>query len=315
MSFVPVTGRGDLPAGRPAARERRGVHRRAAHGQPADPRGAAGADRAHARDDVHPSVGLLAGAALLGAAAGRGGQVRARRVRAELADGGRSTATTTTGCGCSPSPRRGAGDADDAEDVVRQVLDAVADAMPRSAPVGAGARRRTTGGSDPRRSGLLDPAPASAWPSGWRRRPTTGPSWCGSRCGSRPTRRSWSPAPSGWCSRCTTSRTRCTSATRRCCGPSPGPEARHGFGDRARTHARSRCGRRPTPGRCSTGCSSCGCPTRSPSTPTSWSSLLEDGVGALQRARRRRAVAAQPRPRPDRDDRARPHARLRARSR
>ena len=32
---------------------------------------------------------------------------------------------------------------------------------------------------------------------------------------------------------------------------------------------RSRCAARPRPGRCSTGCSSCGCPTRSPSTATS----------------------------------------------
>ena len=38
---------------------------------------------------------------------------------------------------------------------------------------------------------------------------------------------------------------------------------------RARTHATSRCARPPRPGRCSTGCSSCGFPTRSRSTPTS----------------------------------------------
>ena len=44
----------------------------------------------------------------------------------------------------------------------------------------------------------------------------------------------------GWCSRSTTSRTRCTSATPRCCGPSRGPGAAHGFGDRARTHAAHR---------------------------------------------------------------------------
>ena len=47
----------------------------------------------------------------------------------------------------------------------------------------------------------------------------------------------------------------------------PGAHPRH---DRA---ARPR----PTPGRCSTGCSSCGCPTRSRSTPTSWSACSTTG--------------------------------------
>ena len=50
----------------------------------------------------------------------------------------------------------------------------------------------------------------------------------------------------------------------------------------AHPRARSRCAPRPTRGRCSTGCSSCGCPTSSPSTPTSWSACSTTGVGALR---------------------------------
>ena len=44
---------------------------------------------------------------------------------------------------------------------------------------------------------------------------------------------------------------------------------------------RSRCAARPRPGRCSTGCSSCGCPTRSPSTATSWSACSRTASRAL----------------------------------
>ena len=84
---------------------------------------------------------------------------------------------------------------------------------------------------------------------------------------------------------------------RRCCGP-----ARRTATASATAPAPtppSRCARRPTRGRCSTGCSSCGCPTRSRSTATSWSACSTTasppsarGVDVL--------VAAQPGPRPDR---------------
>ena len=47
-----------------------------------------------------------------------------------------------------------------------------------------------------------------------------------------------------------------------------GPAASHGFGPRARTHATIACARRPTRGRCSTGCWPSRSQIRSPSTPT-----------------------------------------------
>ncbi len=106
--------------------------------------------KARGRDDVHPSVGLLSGAVLLGmrlVAAGKfepaTGQESWRitpldaddRDRVALLAGSRSYDGLAT---------------EDAEAVVRQVLDAVADTMPRSAPVetkhsvGAGGSARPT---------------------------------------------------------------------------------------------------------------------------------------------------------------------------
>ena len=90
--------------------------------------------KAHSRDDLHPSVGLLSGAALLGLRLVAAGRIEP--------------------AGAEPSWRMGPLDADDedrvlrlaaaraydgvgagaAEDVVRAMLDAVADAMPRAAP-------------------------------------------------------------------------------------------------------------------------------------------------------------------------------------
>ena len=94
--------------------------------------------------------------------------------------------------------------------------------------------------------------------------------------------------------------TRCTSATPPRCGPTPDADAEPRL-RRAGPHPRhaSRCAPRPTPGRCSTGCSSCGCPTSSPSTPTSSSACSTTGVAALRERGRRRALAAQPGPRPE----------------
>ena len=103
-------------------------------------------------------------------------------------------------------------------------------------------------------------------------------------------------------------RTAAHSPTRRCCGPSPvrtRPTA--SATGRGPTPA-SRCGPRPTPGRCWTGCSSCGCPTQ----------MTLDGDRARRPARgrprgagvprRRRALAAQSRPRAHRAHRPPPRA-------
>ena len=102
--------------------------------------------KAHARDDLHPSVGLLSGAALLAlrlVAAGKfepsGTAPHWRMGPLDAGDDDRVRMLAES---------RGAG-SDGAEDVVRQVLDAVADAMPRSAPVRDSALARA--GSRPAR--------------------------------------------------------------------------------------------------------------------------------------------------------------------
>ena len=222
MSFVPVTGRATFRTADPPREsvveftdERRTVSLPIRAALPV-------LSRAHARDDVHPSVGLLAGAALLGlrlVAAGKfepAGSAPSWRM-GPLDDADDDRVRMLAGARAD-----GPGEAADAEQVVRGVLDAVVDAMPRSAPVAAPARAdvRHRSASGKGFSARLQQRLAQRRGGG---EPTTGPSWCGSRCGSRPTRRSWSPAPCGWCSRCTTSRTRSTSARRPSCGPSRGP--------------------------------------------------------------------------------------------
>jgi superfamily II DNA or RNA helicase len=135
VSFVPVTGPATFRAGEPPrdglvefSDERRTVALPIRGALPV-------LTKAHARDDLHPSVALLSGAALLGmrlVAAGKFGpdasglswQVAAL----ERADEDRITqlaaARAHTGL-----------DAATAEGIVRAVLDAVADAMPRAAPI------------------------------------------------------------------------------------------------------------------------------------------------------------------------------------
>ncbi len=198
-------------------------------------------------------------------------------------------------------PRRGpttGSTAEAAEDVVRAMLDAVADAMPRAAPTGRGQRPagRPAATFEQRlreRLSALRRADGRAAPAGPDLAAGRG------RRGGAGRR-----ARSGWCSRSTTSRTRCTSATPRCCGPATSGE--HGFGDRARTHAaialRGAAEAWPVLDRL--------LELRVPDQITldgdELVSLLDDGVAALARARRRRALAAQPGPRPDRHDGARP---------
>ena len=133
---------------------------------------------------------------------------------------------------------------------------------PRSRPVG---RRSPAGRPAPRahtrRSRLHPSPPGAGGPRPGPVRATTGPSSSRSRCGSRPTRRSWSPAPYASCSRCTPPRTPPTSAMPPCSGPSPAPTpATASATARAPTPA-SRCVRRPTRGRCSSASSSCASPT------------------------------------------------------
>ena len=135
LSFVPVTGPATFRAADPPREgvveftdERRTVALPMRAALPV-------LTRAHARDDLHPSVGLLSGAALLGMRLVAAGKFEP--------------------AGAAPSWRVSALDADDvdrvemlarsrahdgldavgAEGVIRQVLDAVVDALPRSAPV------------------------------------------------------------------------------------------------------------------------------------------------------------------------------------
>ena len=144
MSFVPVTGPATFRAADPPREgvveftdERRTVALPMRAALPV-------LTRAHAREDLHPSVGLLSGAALLGMRLVAAGKF-------EPAD-------------ASPSWRVSALDADDvdrvemlarsrahdgldaagAAGVIRQVLDAVVDAMPRSAPVAGRPSARPT---------------------------------------------------------------------------------------------------------------------------------------------------------------------------
>ena len=110
--------------------------------------------KAHARDDLHPSVRLLTGSALLGlrlVAAGR----------LEPADGHWRLAPLDTHD--EDRVRALVGDDADDEGTVRAMLDAIADAMPRAAPTPA-ARRRTpsTGSFHERLARRLEPRPDAA---------------------------------------------------------------------------------------------------------------------------------------------------------
>ncbi|MCW2794128.1 MAG: SNF2-related protein, partial [Nocardioides sp.] len=142
MSFVPVTGPATFRAADPPREsvveftdERRTVALPIRAALPV-------LTRAHARDDLHPSVGLLSGAALLAmrlVAAGKfepAADARSWRVTPlDSADRDRVAMLARAG-------DRDDLDAETAERLVRQVLDAVADAMPRSAPTSGRPHRR-----------------------------------------------------------------------------------------------------------------------------------------------------------------------------
>ncbi|EON25744.1 SNF2-related protein [Nocardioides sp. CF8] len=156
MSFVPVTGPATFRAAEPPrdglvefSDERRTVALPIRGALPV-------LTKAHNRDDLHPSVALLSGAALLGmrlVAAGKFGpdpsglswQVAAL----ERADEDRITQLAAA--------RSHDGlDAATAEGIVRAVLDAVADAMPRAAPI-ATRRPPVAGGQAGPRAPRVDP--------------------------------------------------------------------------------------------------------------------------------------------------------------
>ncbi len=144
MSFVPVTGPATF---RPAEPPREGVveftDERRTIGLPI--RAALPVlTRARARDDLHPSVGLLAGAALLGIRL-----VAAGKFAPSVADG-RSPSWRVAGLDADDedriamlaAPYDGVA-AERVDELVRDLLDAVVDAMPRSAPTPAAVRAPT----------------------------------------------------------------------------------------------------------------------------------------------------------------------------
>ena len=161
VSFVPVTGPATF---RPAEPPREGVveftdERRTV----ALPIRAAipVLTKARTREDLHPSVGLLSGAALLGmrlVAAGK------------FAPGGNPPSWRVAGLDADDEDRiaqLGRSGPDDLV-LVRELLDAVADALPRAAPTAVTPPPHQPRGGDLRAAA---PGPAGPAPAGRRRRP------------------------------------------------------------------------------------------------------------------------------------------------
>ena len=134
LSFVPVTGPATFRAGEPPrtgvvefSDQRRTISLPIRAALPV-------LSKAHARDDLHPSVGLLSGAALLALRLVAAGRLEPdpsapgwRMSTLDAADIDRIRMLARSRAIVDLVP-------DEAEALVRQVLDAVADAMPRSAP-------------------------------------------------------------------------------------------------------------------------------------------------------------------------------------
>jgi superfamily II DNA or RNA helicase len=99
--------------------------------------------KAQSRDDLHPTVGLLAGAVLLGLRLVAAGKLEPAGSAPSWRMGPLDDADHERVRLLARARADGPDDAAEAEQVVRQVLDAVADAMPRGAPATA-ARRRTS---------------------------------------------------------------------------------------------------------------------------------------------------------------------------
>ena len=89
--------------------------------------------KAHPRDDLHPTVGLLSGAALLGLRLVAAGRLRPHEAESSWRIGPLDADDTDRVSRLASA--RGADDPAAAETLVRLVLDAVADAMPRSTPL------------------------------------------------------------------------------------------------------------------------------------------------------------------------------------
>ena len=166
--------------------------------------------RAMRVEDAHPSVGLLSGATLLAmklVAAGRirlsesGDSWRVGPLQPEDDDRLHALATARA---------HGETTVDDAEDLIRQLLDAVADTMTR--PPAAAAHTRRVRQAPPAR-----PARPTTDDAATPRTPTC-PTRSGSRCGSRRRRRCWRAAAWSSYSRRTRSTTTPTSSTPTSCG-------------------------------------------------------------------------------------------------
>ncbi|MGA8847573.1 MAG: DEAD/DEAH box helicase [Nocardioides sp.] len=144
MSFVPVTGVATLRAAAPPrdsvvefSDERRTVALPLRSALPV-------LAKARSRDDVHPSVGLLSGAVMLGMRLVAAGKFEPAEDEESWRIAPLDTADAETVTLLAGSRAHDEVDAAQAEVVVRQMLDAVADSMPRSAPLTA---RRTAPGS------------------------------------------------------------------------------------------------------------------------------------------------------------------------
>ncbi len=98
--------------------------------------------KAHARDDLHPTVGLLSGAALLALRLVAAGRLRPHEAEASWRIGPLDADDTDRVSRLASA--RGPEDPAAAETLVRLVLDAVADAMPRSTPL---TRQKVSDGS------------------------------------------------------------------------------------------------------------------------------------------------------------------------
>ena len=134
MSFVPLTGTASFRAGHPPREgvveftdDRRTVALPIRAALPL-------LTKAHARDDLHPSVGLLSGAALLGLRLVAAGQIEPAGTDPSWRMGPLADDDEDRILRLAAARSYDGVDAGSAEDVVRAMLDAVADAMPRAAP-------------------------------------------------------------------------------------------------------------------------------------------------------------------------------------
>ena len=161
MSFVPVSGPATFRAGEQPrdgtvefSDERRTVSLPMRGALPV-------LTRAHSQADVHPSVALLSGAALLGMRLVAAGRFAPDETGTRWQVSGLDASDEDRIARLAQARAREGLDVDTAEGIVRAVLEAVADAMPRAAPL---ATRRS-----PARSVAASPAPPRVDPDFTRR--------------------------------------------------------------------------------------------------------------------------------------------------